>query len=72
MKMAVKWLSPSPLTMLVEVVIDRPIPGVATAKKPKKPNDAAETALIAEDLQAQQRTNEIFFEAEVKEYLWLL
>jgi hypothetical protein len=57
------------LTKLVKVIIDRPVPGVATAKKPKKPNDAAEAALIADDLQAQQRTNEIFFEAEVKEYL---
>jgi hypothetical protein len=57
------------LTKLVKVIINRPVPGVATAKKPKKPNDAAEAALIAEDLQAQQRTNEIFFEAEVKEYL---
>jgi hypothetical protein len=34
-----------------------------------KPGDAAEEAMIAEDLLAQQRTNEIFFEAEVKEYL---
>jgi hypothetical protein len=57
------------LTKLVKVIITRPTPGVATARETLKPGDAAEEAMIAEDLLAQQRTNEIFFEAEVKEYL---
>jgi hypothetical protein len=57
------------LTKLVKVIITRPTPGVATARATLKPGDAAEEAMIAEDLLAQQRTNEIFFEAEVKEYL---
>jgi hypothetical protein len=56
--------------MLVKVVITRPTPGVSTAREPVKPNDdVAEAFLIAEDLQAQQKTNEIFLEAEVNEYL---
>jgi hypothetical protein len=57
------------LSKLVKVIITRPTPGVSTAREPLKPGDTAEAAMIAEDLLAQQRTNDIFFEAEVKEYL---
>jgi hypothetical protein len=45
---------------LVKVIITRPTPGVSIAREPLKPGDTAEAAMIAEDLLAQQRTNEIF------------